>query len=53
MLSTSVQYVFVFHSTCFCGNRMISIGHLIVSSSGNQQYNVGEKPALYLYDNLH
>ena len=31
MYSTRIQYLFVFHSTCYiCDSRMISIGQLIV-----------------------
>ena len=49
MLCTCIQYGFVFHSTCYiCDSRMISIGTSKVSS-GNQQYNVGEKPTVIRY----
>ena len=42
MLSTCIQYVFVCISLYVLYSRT-------VNSSGNQQYNVGEKPTIVLY----
>ena len=48
MLSTFLQYVFVFLSTFYsCDSRMMMISiRLTVNGRGNQQYNVGEKPTV-------
>ena len=53
MLSTGIQYVFIFHSTCcICDSRVVILGQLTVVVEINSS-NVGEKPTLYTYINHH
>ena len=49
MLSTGIHYVFIFHSTCSICDKQGGYSRTVNSSSGNQQYNIGEKPTVILY----
>ena len=56
MLSTCIQYVFVFHSkTCYiCDSRMVILGQLIVVVVEINSIMSGRNPSLYYtYINCH